>query len=215
MSRRLPSFDTNNRICVICEGDEEYAYLNRLDELGVWDDHYRLDLVNAKGNGNIPAHYQDKYQNDSSDIVLVFCDTDREPYEQYEDIKRKIDEFHGIEGAAAKIIVFGNPCTMDIIIKHWADIDLKSPAKKTNAPIIEQHTGVANYRAKKDQIATLMELVTTDNYEDMKSRIETRSSNDEEMNSNNFDYLISCLDNADDRWISRINQLLDEGGAED
>ena len=64
MSRRLPSFTSKTRVCIICEGDEEYEYLRRLEHIGVWDDHYDLDLVNAGGNGNIPARYQDRYQND-------------------------------------------------------------------------------------------------------------------------------------------------------
>ena len=47
----------------------------------------------------IPARYQDKYQNGTYDIVLIFCNTDKKPYEQYMDIKHKIDDFHGIKGA--------------------------------------------------------------------------------------------------------------------
>lgn len=35
------------------------------------------------------------YQNGSYDVVLVFCDTDKKLYEQYADIKHKINEFHG------------------------------------------------------------------------------------------------------------------------
>ena len=70
-----------------CEGPEEYDYMETLSGLKVWDEKYEFDLVNAGGNGNIPARYQDKYQNDTSDVVLIFCDTDKKPYEQYEDIK--------------------------------------------------------------------------------------------------------------------------------
>lgn len=31
---------------------------------------------------------------------LVFCDTEKKLHEQYEDIKRKINEFHGVDNAA-------------------------------------------------------------------------------------------------------------------
>lgn len=55
------------------------------------------------------------YQNGSYDVVLVFCDTDKKPYEQYADIKHKINEFHGVDHAADHVIIFGNPCTMQII----------------------------------------------------------------------------------------------------
>ena len=98
--------------------------------MNVWSKEYCFQLENAGGNGNIPARYQDKYQNGAYDLVLVFCDTDRKPYEQYADIKRKINEFHGVENAAEKIMIYGNPCTMQIIIEHWGDVRLCSNNKE-------------------------------------------------------------------------------------
>ena len=87
MTNRLPKISDKHKICIICEGNEEYKYLERLDQLHVWNDIYEISLVNAEGNGNIPARYQDRYQNGSYEAVLVFCDTEKKPYEQYEDIK--------------------------------------------------------------------------------------------------------------------------------
>ncbi len=100
MVNRLPQIFTGSKICIICEGDEEYEYLKKLIELDMWSKEYRFQLENAEGNGNIPARYQDKFQNGSYDLVLIFCDTDKKPYEQYVDIKQKINEFHGVENAA-------------------------------------------------------------------------------------------------------------------
>ena len=94
MPNKLPRFRDNHKICIICEGNEEYEYLDRLIALKVWSGQYDISLVNAGGNGNIPARYQDRYQNGSYEIVLVFCDTEKKPHEQYVDIKRKINEFH-------------------------------------------------------------------------------------------------------------------------
>ncbi len=118
MQNRLPAFLNKCRVCIICEGDEEYDYLDRLNKIEVWNKAYKVTLDNAGGNGNIPARYQDRYQNGSYDIVLIFCDTEKKPYEQYEDIKQKINEFHGVAHAAEEVIVFGNPCTMQIIIEQ-------------------------------------------------------------------------------------------------
>lgn len=75
--------------------------------LKVWADQYEFKLVNAGGNGNIVARYQNSYQNDSFELVLVFCDTERKPHEQYKDIKRKINYFHGVETASEEVIIFG------------------------------------------------------------------------------------------------------------
>lgn len=107
MQNKLPKFLDNHKICIICEGNEEYEYLNRLKNLKVWNEQYDISLVNAGGNGNIPARYQDRYQNGADELVLVFCDTEKKPHEQYEDIKRKINEFHGVDNAADEVIIFG------------------------------------------------------------------------------------------------------------
>ena len=108
MQNKLPKFFDNHKICIICEGNEEYEYLNRLKNLKVWNEQYDISLVNAGGNGNIPARYQDRYQNGADELVLVFCDTEKKPHEQYEDIKRKINEFHGVDSAANEVISWKN-----------------------------------------------------------------------------------------------------------
>ncbi len=68
MGNRLPKIFTGSRICIICDGDEEYEYLEKLMSLDVWSKEYCFQLENAGGNGNIPARYQDKYQNGAYDI---------------------------------------------------------------------------------------------------------------------------------------------------
>lgn len=210
MKSRLPSFLSKNKICIICEGDEEYDYLSRLNELGVWNEQYDVSLDNADGNGNIPARYQDRYQNGSFEIVLVFCDTEKKPYEQYEDIKRKINEFHGVDNVAEEILIYGNPCTMQIILEHWTDVRLRTPAKKINAPIIKEFTGVENYKGKKDQRKKVMEHITVGNFQDMFSRICEMENDDTVVGSSNFDKLVKYLSADDDRWINEINRRLEE-----
>lgn len=60
--RKLPIVLHKHKICIICEGDEEFDYQSCLKSLNVWNDIYEVVLDNAKGNGNIPARYQDRYQ---------------------------------------------------------------------------------------------------------------------------------------------------------
>lgn len=56
MTNKIPRLTSDNhKICIICEGNEEYAYLNRLKDLNVWHKQYDILLVNALGNGNISA----------------------------------------------------------------------------------------------------------------------------------------------------------------
>ncbi len=209
MANRLPDISDKHKVCIICEGNEEYKYLERLNCLHVWNDIYDISLVNAEGNGNIPARYQDRYQNGAYEVVLVFCDTEKKPYEQYEDIKRKINEFHGVDNAADEVVIFGNPCTMQIVSKHWTDEIIKRPAKATNAPLIEKYTGVKEYKGRADQIDKVMESIGTDNYNDMKERIGKLPQDDHVDGSSNFSKLLEELETPDVQWISKVNDNIE------
>lgn len=209
MANRLPVFSSKRKVCIICEGNEEYEYIDRLKKLNVWNGIYEITLINAGGNGNIPARYQDRYQNGSDEIILIFCDTEKKPYEQYEDIKRKINEFHGVDDAAKEVIIFGNPCTMQIISKHWTDEQLKTSAKPVNASLIKKYTMVENYKGRADQIEQVMKYVTKENYLEMRKRVKELQTNDAELGSSNFCLLIKYLENNDDKWIEDINAKLE------
>jgi hypothetical protein len=210
MTNRLPKISDKHKICIICEGNEEYKYLERLKSVHVWNDIYDISLVNAEGNGNIPARYQDRYQNGSYDVVLVFCDTEKKPYEQYEDIKRKINDIHGINSAADEIVIFGNPCTMQIISKHWTDEVIKKPAKAVNATLTEKYTSVKGYKGRKDQIGLVMESITAENYKDMRNRIQDMNYDDHQDGSSNFVKLLEKLETDNPQWIYEINEKLDD-----
>ncbi len=210
MTNKLPVFSDKHKICVICEGNEEYEYLDRLKKLKVWNPVYEVILVNACGNGNIPARYQDRYQNSAEELVLIFCDTEKKPHEQYKDIKRKINVFHGIDSAADEVIMFGNPCTMQIIIKHWTDNNLKSPAKPVNAPLLKEYTGIENYKGRIDQIKEVMKSVTSDNYRDMRKRVDNLDLNDSITGSSNFGKFMKYFEDSDIGWIEEINRKLEK-----
>lgn len=209
MNNKRPKISDKHKICIICEGNEEYGYLERLKALGVWNEQYEFSLVNAQGNGNIPARYQDRYQNGSYEVILIFCDTEKKPHEQYEDINRKINEFHGVPNAADEVVMFGNPCTMQIITKHWTDENLKSPAKPVNAPLIKKYTGVGNYKGRADQIKDIMEHITVENYKDMRRRIVNLETDDSISGSSNFGRFMDLFENSDSGWIEEINKNIE------
>ena len=141
--------------------------------------------------------------------MLVFCDTEKKPHEQYEDIKRKINVFHGVDSAANEVIMFGNPCTMQIISKHWTDENLKSPAKPVNAPLIKEYTGVENYKGRADQIQEVMKHVTEENYVDMCQRVTNLEFDDSITGSSNFGKFIKLFESDDSGWIDKINRNLE------
>ena len=209
MANRLPVISNQHKICIICEGNEEYKYLESLNSLHVWNDIYSISLVNAEGNGNIPARYQDRFQNGTYEAVLVFCDTEKKPYEQYEDIKNRINEFHGIDNVADNVVIYANPCTMQIVAKHWTGELIKSPAKKVNAPLIERYAGVKGYKGREYQIDEIMKHVTKDNYDVMCKNISTATRNEKEIGATNFAELIAHLSEPDAKWILDLDQMLE------
>lgn len=208
LKSRIPAFHDEKRICIICEGPEEYDYIDRLNKIGVWNNNYIIIPKSADGNGNIPALYQDCFQNDSYDLVLVFCDTEKKPFEQYGEIKRKINIFHGIDDAARHIVIYGNPCTLQIVLLHWCEEVLSSPSKKANAKLVERNTGIENYRARTKQRTQIMELINIDNFEDMRSRLSLFPDDDTIIGSTNFERFVDYFTRDDTGWISEINEIL-------
>lgn len=200
-----------HKICIICEGNEEYDYLNKLKSLAVWNKSYGIYLDNAGGNGSIPAKYQDAYHNDTYDLVLVFCDTEKKPYEQYDEIKNKINNFHGIDHIADKLIIFANPCTMQIILLHIEDVVLKTPAKKINSIYIEKAFGIGEkYKASKTQRDIIFSKITVENYYAMVERIKKLPSDDSVIGSTNFLKYIEFLTSENSSWIKDINNQIEE-----
>ena len=114
-----------------------------------------------------------------------------------------------MDSAANEVIIFGNPCTMQIISKHWTDENLKSPAKPVNAPLIKEYTGVENYKGRADQIQKVMEDVTAENYKDMSQRVRKLDSDDSVTGSSNFGKFIKLFESDDSGWIEEINEILE------
>ena len=133
---------------------------------------------------------------------------DGKPYEQYVDIKRKIDEFHGVENAADKIMIYGNPCTMQIIIEHWGDVRLCSNNKKKNAPVIYDLTGIEGYKGRKEQRRKLFSQITTENYQEMRERIKQIPWDDTVEGSTNFGRFLEWFSSDECEWIQMINSSL-------
>lgn len=202
-------YDEKIRICIICEGDEEYDYLNALLKLNVFADIYSIELTNAGGNGNIFPLYQSNYQNDTYDLIIAFCDTDKAPHDQYNLIKSKLDDLFGFDDASEQVIIYSNPCVMQIILLHWDDVKLRTQAKKVNSPVIEKYTGVKNYKAKASQRKKITDQITINNFNQMLDRVRSIETSDEICPSTNIGIFLRKLINSDNKWIGEINSILD------
>ena len=199
------SYYNKIKICIVYEGYEEYDYLDRLIKLNIFDKAYDINLVNAKGNGNIFARYQDIYQRNKYHIIFVLCDTEQKPYEQFMDIRDKIDELYDQKGISDKLVIFANPCTMQIILLHFGDIVLKSSQKSKNAEDIERLTGIKGYNASEQKRRELFEKITKENYDEMRERIKSLSIDYNCEKSSNINDFIDHLEEYDEKWFESIN----------
>lgn len=207
MRRKLPLIRTNKQILIICEGHEEYDYLDSLKKCGVWSSKYDIKLKNAKALDNISPQYQYEYQNNNYDIILIFCDTEMAPCNQYKKLVENINAFHG-KSISKQIIYFGNPCTMQLILSHFGSIKLSSNSKTVNSKQIKTLTGVSDYNALDNQRAAIMKKITSANYNVMKSNLSSISNDDKVVPSTNFLELLQNLENDDYSWIDRLNKKL-------
>jgi len=204
-----PPISYRHRVCVICEGLEDTEYFKRLLQLNVWrTDVYDFYPVNAKSASNIFARYQDAYSNDSYEVILVFCDTDKAPYREYSLIKKKINDFHAKAGVNEKVVIFANPCTMQIVLSHFGDADLKNQGKKTNGKIIEELTGVANYDAHENQVKELCSKIYQRSYPEMRERVKNMDSPDTVSGSTNFIHFLDMFESDDIAWIDEIKKFI-------
>lgn len=210
-----PSFlnKTKKKICLICEGFEEFDYISKLLELKIWSDVYDFELVNAESCGNISARYQDRYQSDNYDIVLVFCDTDRRPEDGFELIRTKINNIFGNEIAADNVIIFVNPCTMQVILSHFGDVTLRTQNKSKNDSEIKRLTGLSDskkYDACKEHRDFIFSKITKENYAEMKIRIAQLSSDYKNQPATNFARYLKLFENSNSGWIDEINAVIEQ-----
>ena len=207
---KLPVISQKHKVCVICEGLEEHIYFNRLMLLNVWDSSYEFIPINAKGASNIFARYQDAYNNDSYEMIIIFCDTDKYPYREYSQLKTKLNNFFDKKTVSQKIVMWANPCSMQIILSHFGTVKLTNQGKKTNSDIIKQLTGVQNYDGHEKQIVEICNRIFKRTYLEMKERLLKEKYDDKESGSTNIVRFLDYFEGYDTNWIIEINKYLEK-----
>ncbi len=74
----------------------------------MWSSEYDFTMINAKGESNVFARFQDAYSKDSYELIIIFCDTDKEPYKQYKLLKQKLNGFFDKEEVDQKIVLWAS-----------------------------------------------------------------------------------------------------------
>lgn len=206
--KKLPLVKGPNKILIVCEGYEENDYLHRLKSLNVWSHNFSVDIKNACSIDNIASIYQYNYEVNNYKLIVIFCDTEKAPYEKFRAMKDKIKAFHN-KKSIDSIVFFANPCTMQIILSHFASVSLKSNEKSKNANIIQKWTGVKNYVADENQRKAIMNKINVGNYNTMKINIAELPNVFEAIPSSNAIELFNGLDAGDNAWLKYLAKKIE------
>lgn len=207
--RKLPSIKTGCKILIICEGFEEYDYITKLKECNVWSSAYNIKPRNAKSIDNLIAIYQNEYQNANYDLIVLFCDTEMMPYEQFCKLREAIDGFHGNK-SADKLIIYANPCTMQIILSHFDKVKLTSNSKTKNSALIKKLTGVEDYIAEENQRKAIMKHINAKNYLNMKNNLNGIAIAYDKVPSTNVVYWFELFEDKNTKWVQEINKIIEK-----
>ena len=197
------------RILILAEGFEEKPYIEKIIHLPYISSNYCFsDVINLKGNGQILSRYQYEFQTNKHDMVLVFADADNGSL-QFIDIIEKIGErIFGDKTKGKLVFMFVNPVTLQVVLSHFGDVELKSKSKKKNSVFVKELVGIDNYDAKEEQIKEIISKINSNNYLDMKKRIEKLSKDYHIVPSTNILEFLSYFENDDTSWIDDINNQI-------
>ena len=199
-------------IKILCEGLEEYKYIKKLLGFpGIFSDiYYFYEPTNCKGITKIFPRYQDLFTKNFYEVILIFCDADRNS-KDFQDLCLKIDNcMFGGKKVSEKIVMFVNPVTLQVVLSHLKKVKLVSSSKATNEKIVEELTGIKNYRGHEDQIDEMLKLIKLSTYETMKENISSLPQILDKCPSTNFIEFLSRFENNDPGWINDIYNLIDE-----
>ena len=198
------------RILILCEGLEEELYIRKLLSFhGIFSNAYEFcEPINCKSITKIFPRYQNLFTRNLYDLIIIFCDADKNS-DQFQKLCSDINQqmFGGVD-VSSKIVFFGNPVTLQIVLSHIADVNLVSSSKSTNQPIVEELTGISCYQGHEDQINEMLKRVKYSSYATMKERISKLPSDLKTTPSTNFYELLSNLESDDTSWIEEINTLI-------
>ncbi len=196
---------TSIKILVICEGGEDYLYINHLISLNVFNPHLQICALDARGSSRIYEAYKKSVSSGEYDLVFIYCDTELSPYSDYKNNKRKINYLYYKRDVFSDITFFANPVTMQIMILHKTDILIPSNKKADYQTIVNDYYGIINYDASGEQVKLLISQIDVNSYQDMKRRILNYSSDDYRIsNSTNFLKLLDYLEDGNITWAEPL-----------
>ncbi len=211
---KIPRIDNRIKITIICEGLEEEQYLSKLRSFNRWNEKdLNIKIVNP---GGISATYtyldHDRTSGNKADYYFIFCDTGDSGKQSRIDFKEKVidkinDDYFG-KNPSKEIVIFANPCTMQIILSHFKRAHVTTEDIDTIKEYVAKTAGIRAYKKDDLHIKQLMNQINSKNYSAMKRRIHFKSRNYKRKNSTNAYKMFSRLEKKDTKWVSKAQKKI-------
>lgn len=128
----------------------------------------------------------------------------------YNAVLRGIEEILGNDNAK-KIITFTRPCTLQVILYHFDNVELTTQAKTAARDDVCRLTGIKNYDAHQDQLEDICKKIHFRSWECMLKRLKLLSTNPDVLPSSNMNILFERLCSDNIYWIEEVNDAIFSG----
>ncbi len=195
---------SKRKICIICEGHEEKYFMDNLINKIKCYPNYIIESVNAKGNGNLFARYQDRYSQDKDDLVLIFCDTERKPYESFESLVDNLKDNYEISDFN-DVICFSNPTTLLLILNCFKKYKLTTKKSSKIKEIVRDIIGIEQYNKKEEKVKAIQSKINKEKIEQLRVNIKELETLDHNtVPGTNFLLWDSRLSSESYKWIEDL-----------
>ncbi len=135
--------DFEMKIAVVVEGDEEECLFSIAKETGHFNPVLDIEIINAGGEGNVPAFFHDCYSNPVYNCTVAVYDVDNKCNQDKSKYNLTKNKLKNIVGENADIVSFcTNPNILQILLlgcNTVNNVSLKSTAKTNNEDIVSTY----------------------------------------------------------------------------
>lgn len=131
-------------ICLVVEGDEEEHFFENVKKY-ICCNTIKLIIVNASGEGNIPAYFQTYESDEIYDYVFCVYDVDNlanDNNSNFNQTRKKLFRILGTEKAVDAISLCTNPNILQwnlLACDKLENVALKSTSKSENTPLVHKY----------------------------------------------------------------------------
>lgn len=192
------------KVDFICEGQEEVCFIDSLLKVGAFNPAYEIFREDAGGFGNVPIYFDRAFQSDDYDAVFAVVDVDRFSNGTFAHVVESLQETLGFP--PYQIILFTNPCTIQLFLAARSDDVLPNQAKKLFTPYYLSlwQGGKKPYRAHAYQLNKLKNDFSMTDYQAMMRRIKSYSNKPRDLPSTSAYYLLDKFSQPQTKWLDDI-----------